>query len=107
MRAWRFIGTGSSPCPAGGGPPEPGPEQVVVDIRAAGLCHTDVGILDDPQWLQRLGALPVTLGHEVAGVITALGDGVPGVRIGDAVGISPAGSTRPGLARDGGYAACC
>jgi propanol-preferring alcohol dehydrogenase len=107
MRAWRFTGTGSPLQVADVEPPRPGPGQVVVDVRAAGLCHTDVGILDDPGWLQRLGPLPLTLGHEVAGVVSELGDGVAGVSVGDAVGISPAGSTRPGLARDGGYAASC
>jgi propanol-preferring alcohol dehydrogenase len=107
MRAWQFTGTGHPLRLADVQAPVPGAGQVVVDIRAAGLCHTDVGILDDPEWLQRLGPRPLTLGHEVAGVVSAVGDGVVGFRPGDAVGISPAGSTRPGLARDGGYAACC
>jgi alcohol dehydrogenase, propanol-preferring len=107
MRAWRFTGTGSPLQLADVEPSRPGTGQVLVDIRAAGLCHTDVGILDDPGWLQRLGPLPLTLGHEVAGVVSEIGDGVVGFSEGDAVGISPAGSTRPGLARDGGYAASC
>lgn len=107
MQAWQFTGTGSPLRLADVEPPRPGPRQVAVDIRAAGLCHTDVGILDDPGWLPRLGPLPLTLGHEVAGVVSAVGDGVVGYLPGDAVGLSPAGSTRPGLARDGGYAASC
>ena len=107
MHAWQFVGTGQPLQLAEVEPPQPGPGQVLVDIRAAGLCHTDAGILDDPQWLQRLGPLPLTLGHEVAGVVSAVGDGVTDFRPGDPVGISPAGSTRPGLALDGGYAACC
>ncbi|TQK69520.1 zinc-binding dehydrogenase [Nocardioides sp. SLBN-35] len=85
--------------------PEPtaGPGEVLVEVRAAGLCHTDVGILDDATWTDRIGPFPLTLGHEVAGVVADLGPGVTGWSAGDRVAVNPAGTTRPGLGRDGGY----
>lgn len=107
MKAWRFTATGEplelAQIPA----PQPAPGEVLIEIKAAGLCHTDVGILHDPGWLERLGPLPLTLGHEVAGVVADLGEGVEPTLRGQRVGLTPAGDTRPGLGRDGGYAAFC
>lgn len=107
MKAWQFTGPGEPLVLAEVPVPEPGAGEVLVQIAAAGLCHTDVGILDDPGWLPTLAPRPLTLGHEVAGVVVALGDDVAGVQLGDRVGISPAGRTRPGLGRGGGYASHC
>jgi S-(hydroxymethyl)mycothiol dehydrogenase len=61
--------------------PDPGPGEAVVDVLACGVCHTDLhyrdgGISDD---------YPFLLGHEAAGTVTAVGDGVTGVRPGDYV----------------------
>lgn len=107
MKAWQFTGT-AEPLVLNEVPvPEPGVGEVLLEIKAAGLCHTDVGIMHDPGWLPTLGPLPLTLGHEVAGVVVALGPGVEGVAVGQAVGLSPAGVTRPGLGRDGGYSSYC
>lgn len=65
--------------------PEPGPGQVLVKVAGAGLCHTDVhvidGELDEPLPLP----LPLTLGHENAGYVAAAGAGVTHVKEGDAV----------------------
>ncbi|MFJ9317689.1 zinc-binding dehydrogenase [Pimelobacter simplex] len=103
MQAWRMTGTGEPlrldevPVPAAG------PGEVLVEVRAAGLCHTDVGILHDATWTERVGPFPLTLGHEVAGVIAGLGPDVAGWALGDRVAVNPAGATRPGLGRDGGY----
>jgi propanol-preferring alcohol dehydrogenase len=87
--------------------PEPKPEadEVLIDIRAAGLCHSDVGLLNDDDFPLAPGAsAPLILGHEVAGVISGLGQGVTGWHIGDRVGIANINPlTVPGLARDGGY----
>ena len=52
--------------------PDPGPGEAVVRPQACGVCHTDLhyregGISDD---------FPFLLGHEVAGVVEAVGDGV-------------------------------
>jgi propanol-preferring alcohol dehydrogenase len=107
MQAWQFTGTGDPLVLAEVPTPAPGHGEVLVDVHAAGLCHTDVGIMHDPTWLRTLGPRPLTLGHEVAGTISCLGEGVTGWRVGDRVGINPAGTTRPGLGQDGGYAPHC
>ncbi len=61
--------------------PTPGPGHVVVDVAAAGICGTDVHIMHD----EYRSDPPVTLGHEVAGTIAALGDGVTGWEVGQRV----------------------
>ena len=64
--------------------PEPAPGEVLVKILGAGLCHSDLHVMEWPEgtlpW-----TLPFTLGHENAGTVAALGDGVTGFEIGDAV----------------------
>jgi S-(hydroxymethyl)glutathione dehydrogenase/alcohol dehydrogenase len=61
--------------------PEPGPNQVRVRIAATGVCHSDLslarGTLAQP--------VPAVLGHEVAGTISAIGDRVDTVSVGDRV----------------------
>lgn len=91
--------------------PVPGENQVALDVKAAGLCHSDVGILEGPgmAWLHHT---PIVLGHEVAGVITKVGAGVRNFRVGDrvalnpmfGVGEDPTKGFAPGTGRDGGYA---
>ena len=61
--------------------PDPGPGEVVVAIQACGVCHTDLtyregGINDE---------FPFLLGHEAAGVVEEVGDGVDSVAVGDFV----------------------
>ena len=61
--------------------PDPGPGEVVVDVQACGVCHTDLhyregGINDE---------FPFLLGHEAAGIVEAVGDGVTEVEPGDFV----------------------
>ena len=60
----------------------PGPGEVLVRVAAAGVCHSDVhladGQLGEGRW-------PIVLGHEGAGVVTVLGEGVSGVQEGDHV----------------------
>ncbi|MFI7134337.1 S-(hydroxymethyl)mycothiol dehydrogenase [Nonomuraea sp. NPDC050153] len=61
--------------------PDPGPGEAVVNVRACGVCHTDLhyregGINDE---------FPFLLGHEAAGVVEAVGEGVTDVRPGDFV----------------------
>jgi propanol-preferring alcohol dehydrogenase len=65
--------------------PEPGPGEVLVRVGAAGVCHSDLHIIDAPDALGM--ALPLTLGHENAGWIEALGAGVAGCERGEAVAI--------------------
>src|ERR671926_750450 len=68
--------------------PDPGPGEAVVDVQACGVCHTDLhyregGINDD---------FPFLLGHEAAGVVSAVGEGVTNVAVGDYVILNwPAG----------------
>jgi alcohol dehydrogenase, propanol-preferring len=64
--------------------PTPGPGEVLVRVDAAGLCHSDLHLMDwAPEALPF--ALPFTLGHETAGTVTALGPGAGGVAEGDRV----------------------
>ncbi|MFB4266382.1 S-(hydroxymethyl)mycothiol dehydrogenase [Nonomuraea sp. GTA35] len=61
--------------------PDPGPGEAVVNVQACGVCHTDLhyregGISDD---------YPFLLGHEAAGTVEAVGDGVTGLEPGDFV----------------------
>jgi Zn-dependent alcohol dehydrogenase len=60
----------------------PGPGEVLVRVGAAGVCHSDLHLADGALGA---GRWPVVLGHEGAGVVTALGEGVTGVREGDHV----------------------
>ena len=105
MKAWQFTNT-NEPLALNEIPePTPGPGEVVLDIKAAGLCHSDVGVLDEPGWLATIPVRPVTMGHEVAGVITEIGEGVTDWQVGDRVGVCPTGESgvAPGYGRDGGF----
>ncbi|HEX6130331.1 MAG TPA: Zn-dependent alcohol dehydrogenase [Actinomycetota bacterium] len=74
---------------------DPGPAEVVVAIKAAGLCHSDQSVTDGTIPYP----VPVVLGHEGAGVVEAVGPGVVSVRPGDHVVLST-------LAHCGRCAAC-
>jgi len=104
MKAWQFTMT-NEPLVLNEVPePTPGPGEVVLDIKAAGLCHSDVGAMTDPGWLAIIPNRPITIGHEIAGVVTALGEGVTDVKLGDRVGVCPTASAlAPGYGRDGGF----
>lgn len=62
--------------------PEVGPNDVMVDIRASGICHSDLNYRDG---VSPVSKLPITLGHEIAGVISKTGERVKGIRAGDRV----------------------
>ncbi len=62
--------------------PRPGPGEVLIRVRASGLCSTDLHLLSGRQ---SLGELPRVLGHELAGEVVELGHGVAGCRVGDRV----------------------
>lgn len=66
-------------------PPEPGPGDVLVRVGAAGVCHSDLHIIDAPDALGM--PMPLTLGHENAGWVESLGPGVEGFDRGEAVAI--------------------
>lgn len=59
----------------------PGPGEVLLAMRAAGLCHSDLSVIDG----NRPRPLPMALGHEGAGVVEAVGEGVKDLRQGDHV----------------------
>lgn len=65
--------------------PSPGPDDVVVQVAACGVCGTDVHILHG-EFAPRL---PVTPGHELAGTVVAVGRDVAGLRVGDVVAADP------------------
>lgn len=104
MRSWQFTGV-NEPLALNDVPePTPGVGEVLIEIKAAGLCHSDVGVMTDPGWLDMLAHVPITLGHEVSGVVTALGEDVQGWSIGDRVGICPtSGGGTPGYTGNGGF----
>jgi propanol-preferring alcohol dehydrogenase len=64
--------------------PEPGPGEVLLRVRAAGLCHSDLHLMHWPEGTVPY-TLPFTLGHEVAGEVAAVGAGVAGLEAGQAV----------------------
>lgn len=72
---------------------EPMDHEVLVDIRASGLCHSDITVAE-----QGMGVpMPVVLGHEIAGVVTAVGSAVSRIRVGDhvvAAALQPCGQCR-------------
>jgi alcohol dehydrogenase len=59
----------------------PGPGEILVKIAAAGLCHSDLSVING----DRPRPTPMALGHEAAGVVAELGAGVDDLKIGDHV----------------------
>jgi alcohol dehydrogenase len=59
----------------------PGPGELLVRVRAAGLCHSDLSVIDGA----RPRVMPMALGHEAAGEVVAVGDGVRTAAPGDHV----------------------
>src|SRR5438105_9201487 len=99
-----------------------GPWDVIVRIGGAGLCRTDLHIIEG-QWAEKSGVkLPYTLGHENAGWVEAIGSAVSNVAVGDTVIVHPlitcglcracragndmhcSNSAFPGISTDGGMA---
>jgi len=65
--------------------PAPGPGDVLIAVRHAGVCGTDLHIADWDPWAQGRIKPPIVIGHEFAGEIAALGEGVTGLRKGQLV----------------------
>jgi alcohol dehydrogenase, propanol-preferring len=84
MRALQYITIGQPPQLVDIEKPMPGPGQVLLKVTAAGACHSDEFIMSLPEDKYAYG-LPLTLGHEGAGIVEELGEGVTGVAIGDSV----------------------
>ena len=64
--------------------PQPGPGEILIQVKACGVCHTDVHLAAG-EW--RLPKLPLVLGHEAVGVVHAVGAGVKTFKPGDRAGI--------------------
>lgn len=59
----------------------PGRDEVLVAIKAAGLCHSDLSVING----DRPRPMPMAIGHEAAGIVEALGEGVTDLKVGDHV----------------------
>ncbi|MBQ1766717.1 MAG: zinc-dependent alcohol dehydrogenase family protein [Aquincola sp.] len=87
----------------------PGPDEVLVKIAAAGLCHSDLSVING----DRPRPMPMALGHEAAGIVEALGPGVGDLVVGDHVVVvfvpscghcAPCAEGRPALCEPGAAA---
>jgi len=65
--------------------PEVGPNDVLVKVRRASICGTDVHIWNWDEWSQRTIPVPMTIGHEFMGEVAELGSEVRGLEIGQRV----------------------
>ena len=106
MKAWQFTNTHEPLILTDVPEPSAAAGEVVLDMKAAGLCHSDVGLMEDEGWLALLAKQPITIGHENAGVVSEVGEGVTDFQVGDRVGVCPTaeGVGAPGYAFDGGFA---
>lgn len=66
--------------------PQPGPGEVLVKVKACGVCHTDLHAASGDWPVKPVP--PFIPGHEVAGIVAALGPGVKNLKVGDAVGVA-------------------
>lgn len=102
MRGWQLTEVGAPLKLVEKPDPEPASGQVIIDVKAAGICHSDLGFLDGTL-TSMLTHRPIILGHEVAGVISAVGPDVAAYAVGDRVGIAGLGLDAPGIVADGGF----
>lgn len=87
----------------------PGRDEVLVKVRAAGLCHSDLSVIDG----NRIRPVPMVLGHEAAGEVVETGEGVDDLKPGDRVVMvfvpscghcAPCAEGRPALCEPGNAA---
>lgn len=86
MKALQYVEIGKPPQIVEIDKPTPGPSQVLLKVTAAGACHSDEFIMGLPAEGYTFG-LPLTLGHEGAGIVEELGAGVTSVAVGDSVAV--------------------
>ncbi|MEU9556192.1 NAD(P)-dependent alcohol dehydrogenase [Streptomyces fumanus] len=86
MKALQYRTVGAPPEVVTVPDPEPGPGQVLLQVTAAGVCHSDIAVMSWPAEGFPY-ELPLTLGHEGVGTVAALGAGVTGLAEGDAVAV--------------------
>ena len=107
MKAWLFTGAHEPLQLIERDDPRAGQCEVVLQVRASGLCHSDVGRMDGTLTPYMPKKPPIILGHEIAGVVTEVGEGVSDYAIGDRVVASGTLEFCPGRDADGGYATHC
>jgi alcohol dehydrogenase, propanol-preferring len=71
----------------------PGPDEVLIHIKCSGVCHTDLHALHGDWPLKT--KMPLIGGHEVAGVVVALGSLVKDIQIGDYAGVKVGQKSSP------------
>ncbi|BDI21790.1 NAD(P)-dependent alcohol dehydrogenase [Herbiconiux sp. L3-i23] len=86
MKALQYVEIGQPPKVVDIPKPEVGPGQVLLKVTAAGVCHSDEFVMSLPEDQYTYG-LPLTLGHEGAGIVEELGEGVEHLNVGDAVAV--------------------
>jgi len=69
--------------------PEPGPREVLVEVTSVGVCGSDVHYYEEGRIGDFVVEQPMVLGHESAGRVAALGEGVTRHRVGDRVTLEP------------------
>lgn len=82
MKAWLLKGYNQPLEPIERPRPRPGPGEILLQVKACGLCYTDIKIIKG-EIPPPIVTLPHVLGHEVAGEVVDIGQGVTGVAIGD------------------------
>lgn len=65
--------------------PDPGPEEILIEVHTTGICGTDLHIYLWDEWAQSAIPVPMTVGHEFSGHIAALGSNVSGFLEGELV----------------------
>ena len=83
MQAVRFVGVGHPARIEDVAKPSPGAGQILIKVGGAGVCHSDLHVMEEDFGFTP----PFTLGHENAGWVAALGQGVTTVKEGDAVAV--------------------
>jgi 6-hydroxycyclohex-1-ene-1-carbonyl-CoA dehydrogenase len=83
MRAARFVGSGQPLELTDVPDPVPGEKEVLIEVCACGICHTDLSFTDHN--IPTMAKPPLTLGHEISGRVKALGAGATGFAEGDPV----------------------
>lgn len=86
MKAVQYRQVGGKPEVVTVPDPSPRPGEVLLKVTASGICHSDQFIMSLPP-ASFTYPLPLTLGHEGAGVVVALGEGVQGISLGDSVAV--------------------
>jgi alcohol dehydrogenase, propanol-preferring len=90
MRAMVFRQQGESLSYEDASTPTPGPDQVLLRVQVCGVCRTDLHIIDGELTEPKLPLIP---GHQIVGVVAALGERVTRFAEGDRVGVPWLGST--------------